>query len=321
MLRTFILPALLLALVACENTVASTEADGGEIGTRDANTSSKTDASPTADAAVGQACGMPSSISRVDFLFEGENRGATIHLPAGYDGSSAHALVLNFHGRNSTTDQQRLLSKMDEHADASGYIAVYPEGIGNTFNAGFCCGEAQTRNINDVGYTRKLVEELEAVLCIDSSKTYATGLSNGGYMVQRLACEASDIFAGFSSVAGLLAVLTCQPQVARPIVHFHGTADTIVPYNGGGFLTSASDTMEAWATRNGCNTSNTTVYDQGDASCIRYNSCPAGQNVEFCTIDGGGHTWPGGLPIPGLGNTSTDISANEYMWQFFEANN
>jgi len=290
-------------------------ADGGEIAEGDGSQATA-DASP--DAPVTDPCGMPSNVARVDFSHEGRSRGAEISLPNSYNGQST-PVVINFHGRNSTVNQHRLMTQMDADATSLGFIAVYPEGIGNTFNAGLCCGEAQSQNINDVDYTRVLVDELAKELCIDRSKMYATGLSNGGYMTQRLACEAPDLFAGYASIAGLLVAPACTPSEPKPIVHFHGTADAIVPYDGNAFLQSAQQTMDGWAARNGCNGTTSEVFSQGDASCVAYDGCPMGAEVELCTIDGGGHTWPGGFPVPALGSTSTDISANQYMWQFFAA--
>ncbi len=275
---------------------------------------------PTRDGAPAvDPCGESNAPARVDFTHDGRERGAVLHAPTSYAGQAV-PLVINFHGRNTTTGQQSLLSGMNAHADMEGYAVVYPEGIGNTFNAGFCCGEAQAQNVDDVGFARAVIDEVAKTMCIDKSRVYATGLSNGGYMTQRLACEAADVFAGFASVAGLLVSSPCSPSQARPIIHFHGTADTIVPYDGNGYLQSAPDTMDAWALRNGCTTTTSPGYSQGDATCVAYQGCPAGQSVELCTIADGGHTWPGGFAVPGLGKTSTDISANAHMWDFFGSN-
>jgi len=289
-------------------------ADGGGAANVEDGGTSMTDGTPAAD-----PCGESSAPGRVDFTHDGRDRGAVVHVPTGYAGQAV-PLVVNFHGRNSTTSQQSLLSGMNGHADMEGYAVVYPEGVGNTFNAGFCCGEAQTQNVDDVGFAKALVGEVAKSMCIDKSRVYATGLSNGGYMAQRLACEATDVFAGFASVAGLLVSSPCSPSQARPIIHFHGTADNIVPYDGSVYLQSAPDTMDAWALRNGCTTVTSPGHNEGDASCVAYQGCPAGQGVELCTIADGGHTWPGGFAVPGLGKTSTDISANARMWDFFESN-
>ncbi len=307
----FLAASLLCACSSTDESVPSS-ADGGTGASADAGES---DNSPDASVA-GSACGTPLTLSRVDIMHDGRSRGALVHLPADYDGSP-RPLVVNFHGRDTTASQERLISKMDSSADAAGYIVVYPEGISNSFNAGFCCGEAQSQNVDDVGFTQALLDELESVLCIDSDQIFATGLSNGGYLVQRIACETPERFAGFSSVAGLMAITSCTPSEHRPFLLFHGTGDQIVPYATSGFSLGAVDTMNGWAARNGCDATATNVYSQGDASCARYDNCPAGKQVELCTIADGGHTWPGGLPVPFLGKTSTDINANDHMWSFW----
>lgn len=305
--RCVLTASVLLASCSASDDAASGDADP-----------SAADASSAAlDAATpSSTCGTPATLTRIEFEHEGRQRSAEVHLPADYDGT-ARPLVLNFHGRESTVAQQRTISLMDASADAHGFVAVYPEGVAKTFNAGFCCGEAQSQNVDDVGFALALLDHVEAKLCIDKERIFATGLSNGGYMAQRLACEAPERFRGFSSVAGLLALTSCSPSTRRPILHFHGTADSIVPYDGNAFLQSAPETMADWATRNGCDTATESVYQEGDASCVRYRGCSAGNDVELCTIAQGGHTWPGGTPVPVLGATSTDISANDYMWSFW----
>ncbi|MCU0701951.1 MAG: hypothetical protein MUC96_36075 [Myxococcaceae bacterium] len=127
----------------------------------------------------------------VTVMHGGLARTANVHLPASWNGRSPRAVVLNFHGRNSTPTQQNLLSGMNALSDREGFIAVHPQGVGNTWNAGLCCGEAQTRRLDDVGFVRALLDSLEASFCIDDKRVYATGLSNGGFLSHRLGCELS----------------------------------------------------------------------------------------------------------------------------------
>lgn len=113
----------------------------------------------------------------------------------------------------------------------------------------------------------------------------------------------------------------CTPSRPVPVMAFNGTADTLVPYGGSTLLGSPPvDTAFAgWAARNGCTGDPVESYARGDARCRTYSQCPDDATVTQCTIDGGGHTWPGGLPVVVLGHTSTDLVATDAMWELFEA--
>jgi polyhydroxybutyrate depolymerase len=146
-------------------------------------------------------------------------------------------------------------------------------------------------------------------------------MSNGGFMSHRIGCELADQFAAIAPVAGVLGIPTCNPSRPMPVIHFHGTADTLVPYDGNaamGFI-PVLDTFHGWADRDGCTGTPAQTYAKGDATCQTYSQCAGGAEVTLCTIDGGGHTWPGGTPVPTLGLTSTDINATDAMWTFFSA--
>lgn len=242
-----------------------------------------------------------------------------MHVPPTYDGKKAVPVVLNFHGRLSSAAQEEAISQMTPKSDAAGFVVVYPTGVGQTWNGGYCCGEAQTQNVDDVGFTRALIDELGAKLCIDKRRVFATGLSNGGFMSHRLACELSDRIAAIGPVAGHTLLATCAPSRPVPVIHFHGTADQLVPYPGGLGMGSVEDSLKAWALRNGCAKTPVQTYKKGDATCVTYGSCTAGADVTLCTIADGGHTWPGGTPVPYLGKTSQDLDATDAMWTFFEA--
>lgn len=242
-----------------------------------------------------------------------------VHLPPGYDPAVPTPVVLNYHGRQSNAQQQIYLSKMIEVANGEGFIVVHPEGIGGTWNAGLCCGEAMNADIDDVGFTRAMLDALDANLCIDARRVYATGLSNGAYMAHRLACELADRIAAIGSVAGTNAFLACSPVRPVPVYHFHGTADTVVPYDGFGGYTSVPSTMQYWVTRNGCNPASQVFFAQNEVYCEEWTGCVDDATVRLCTIDGGGHQWPGGMTIPFLGENTDVISASMELWWFFAA--
>jgi polyhydroxybutyrate depolymerase len=195
-------------------------------------------------------------------------------------------------------------------------IVAYPEGVGLSWNAGSCCGRAQAEQIDDVRYARDLVRELSRELCIDRNRLYATGMSNGALMSYRLACEASDLFAAVAPVAGVEAVPGCKPRRAVPVLAFHGTGDFLVPWNGGWFdLGSPRETVRRWSERDRCSGPSQPIYQRGDARCEAAQACAA--DVILCTIDGGGHTWPGGVEAFFLGKTSSDLDATRAILDFF----
>lgn len=274
-----------------------------------------------ASAPSGAGCGVAPGANdrRWTLTHDGRERAFFVHLPAGYDPSDRTPVVLGLHGRNSDPQQQMLVSAMNQKADAEGFIAVHPEGVGATWNGGLCCGEAMSEDVDDVGFVRALLDRLAAELCVDEDRVFATGLSNGGFMSHRLACELADRIAAVAPVAGPNGTLPCEPSRPVPVLHFHGTDDRIVPYDGFAGQLAVRPTMTDWAERNGCGSTSRVYLERGDVTCEEWTGCDAGATVRLCTIEGGGHQWPGGTSIPFLGNNTNDISATDAMWDFFTA--
>ncbi len=250
-------------------------------------------------------------------------RVVNVHIPANYDPARGTALVLNFHGFTSDAPQEAILSLMNDKADSEGFIVAYPYGTGTplSWNAGACCGTAASSGVGDIQFVRDILATASDKLCVDPARVYSTGMSNGGFLSHRIGCELSDKFAAIAPVAGVLGVPSCSPARPMPVMHFHGTSDPLVPYGGDPSLgfPSVMDTFQGWANRDGCTGVPAQTYSNGDATCQTYAQCAGGAEVTLCTIQGGGHTWPGGTPVPSLGLTSTDIHATDAMWTFFAA--
>ena len=140
---------------------------------------------------------LDSSVTHIDLEHDGASRSYEIYVPSTYDGSTAVPVVLNFHGFTSSGIGQQENTQMDETAAREGFIVVYPNGLDNSWNAGVCCGRSAETNVDDVGFTRAVVEDLGARGCIDTARVYATGMSNGGFLSHRLACEADLMIAGW----------------------------------------------------------------------------------------------------------------------------
>ncbi|HMJ09862.1 MAG TPA: PHB depolymerase family esterase [Polyangiaceae bacterium] len=281
----------------------------------------------------GEGSTYPAGTSAGSLTVGSVQRTFRVHVPPGYRKGQPAPVVLMLHGGGGSGEQLQMQSaRMDPIADREGFITVYPDGTGalRTWNAGQCCGRAVADGVDDVGFIAALLDHLEGELCTDKRRVFATGMSNGGMLTHRLACELSDRIAAFAPVAGTLGS-SCQAARPVPVLHIHGTSDGHVPWNGGmgcgpaGVpFTSVPDTMNVWRTRNACASNTTTYFEQGDGHCTAYAGCQA--PVVLCAVEGGGHSWPGGVakePVvqcPADGFQSQSFVASELAWQFFEAN-
>jgi polyhydroxybutyrate depolymerase len=264
----------------------------------------------------------------------GIERSYVIHVPSSYDGSQPMPLVMDFHGGGGNAKTQINTSNFEPLADQKEFIVVYPNGDGLlgdkllTWNGGACCGYAVKNHIDDVGFVRAVIADIEASYRIDPKRIYATGLSNGGIMSQRLACDASDVFAAIGPVSGTLNDPECQPKEPVSVIEFHGTADQHIPYNGGigdqslaGVpFASVKDSIDFWLKFDQCPTTPKTETF-ADIQHDAYSNCADGTAVELYTIIGGGHAWPGGNgpAWPGGDQPTHTISATNLMWDFFSA--
>jgi polyhydroxybutyrate depolymerase len=193
--------------------------------------------------------------------------------------------------------------------------------------------------VDDVQFIRDLLDQLPGMAAVDPERVYATGMSAGGAMSHRLACELADRIAAAGVVAGPMVDAPCAPSRPVPMIAFYGTADPLVNYEGGrvvhgpeseplrslmgdstpnAVLMPAETWAAGWVGRNGCSPVPEPIPAQGDVSGQRYTGCEDGADVVFYRIEGGGHTWPGGTPLSIVGKTSKDIDASETMWEFFK---
>jgi polyhydroxybutyrate depolymerase len=261
------------------------------------------------------------------FVFDGVERLYDVHVPPSYDGSTPVPLVLDFHGFAVNKTWQAAYSGMKERADASGFIAVYPQALfglpddpegenrpdGPSWNAGNCCGKAVATGVDDVGFIRTLVERLALEDKIDRTRVYATGLSNGGGMSHRLACEAADMLAAAAPLASPIPFpyTRCQPSRPISVINFLGLTDTVVPYNGRPGVHSAAESFSAWRTIDGCGTGpvEETVVT-GTSRCETDTSCAAGVQNALCSIN---------ADAAGLGHVlyqNPDLVIADVAWEF-----
>ena len=267
----------------------------------------------------------------------GSERSYLIHVPPQYNPDSPTPVVLAFHGGGANARNMVAFSGLNQKANQSGFIVVYPNGSGRlermlTFNAGNCCGQAADRNVDDVTFVRQVLDDLESIANVDRRRVFATGMSNGAMMTYRLASEMSDRIAAIAPVSGPMGTKDCNPGRAVSVMHFHGDADEFAPLIGGKgrgpsgtHFYSVDHSINAWVVANGCDRNPRTTQlpdreeDGTKVKQIRYDSGKDGAEVVLVLIEGGGHTWPGNEPrLRSLGASTRDISANDMMWEFFQ---
>jgi polyhydroxybutyrate depolymerase len=240
-------------------------------------------------------------------------------------------LVIALHGGTGNGKSMMVSSGFNQIAEENGFIVAYPDGAGRledkllTWNGGTCCGYAQKNNVDDVGFIRAVVANIHVLASVDTKRIYVTGMSNGGIMSYRLACEAADLFAAAAPVSATLNFSPCDPSENVSVIDFHGTADQHIPYEGGFGseslvdvnFASVMDSVGFWISFNKCNSQPATAASN-DIQHDVWTGCSGNSSVELYTIINGGHAWPGGgAGWPGSDQPTESISASQLIWEFF----
>ena len=254
----------------------------------------------------------------------GETRDYLLHIPPSYVGNEQMPLVFNWHGLGVTASDQQQYSELPAKADAAGFIVVAPQRLVSQAQHNFTKSPARA---DDVAFTGDILDELQAELCIDSARVFSTGMSNGAQMSIRLACNLSERIAAVAPVAGAyyppFAVGFQEPGCVstRPaaLIAFHGTADEAFPFTGGQgifgliYRSFEDEIMPDWAEHNGCAIGPVHEPVTANVRLVRYEGCDENATVELYVVQDGGHTWPGAV------GATQEISANDLMWDFFQA--
>ncbi|MBN1608534.1 MAG: hypothetical protein JW940_18020 [Polyangiaceae bacterium] len=288
------------------------DATGGETGS---GTGGASGAAGQPDAGTPPACPTSSTIgvgdNRATLQHGGRSRSYLVYVPRSVDSDTAVPLVLDFHGSGGTSTQQESSSGWREKAEKEGFIVVYPDGVGKAWNVGNCCGEALSGNVDDVGFTRAVIEAVSKAACIDPKRIYATGMSNGAGFVHRLACEAADVIAAVAAASADLVTDPCTP--ARPIseLSVRGLDDTMVAYEGGNtgstgwYSPGAKGTLELWKEIDQC----TGSPDTSRQYCETYAPCSAGVEVTLCSLPSTGHD---------TYHNAVSFSVPDVAWEMFQ---
>ncbi|MGP4018263.1 alpha/beta hydrolase family esterase [Saccharopolyspora sp. 5N708] len=246
----------------------------------------------------------------------GATRSYLVHVPQDYRWVKPTSLVLSFHGHGRTSEYQDELSGFS----ATDAIAVYPLGLVGTDGETAWQGAPYSASADDVLFTSDLLNELQRDFCVDPTRIYAAGKSNGGGFTGVLACQLSGRIAAFAPVSGAFYPEggACEPRRSAPILNFHGTADTTIPYDGNPEkgLPPLPDWMSGWADRNGCADRPVVRDEDNGVQVSRWLGCDRGGDVVHYRIDGLGHDWPSTQPNPDSDQPAV-LDATPIIMKFF----
>jgi polyhydroxybutyrate depolymerase len=270
--------------------------------------------SPTGPRAAVASAGCAAGTARapgtetVTTTSSGVTRTYLRRIPTGYDAKNPIPVIFDFHGYAEGAQVQTFMSEWGPRADAEHFVVIYAQGLGATPRWETALGST------DLTFFSNLLDEVEAGVCVDQRRVFATGLSMGGFMTSSIACQFADRVAAVGIVAGIRNPTGCAPSRAVPLVTFHGTLDTFVSY------APVPATVAVWAKRNQCVPKALEDPIASDVVLTRY-LCPTGAEVGFYRINGGGHAWPGSefskQIASVVGFTTFSINASDIMWDFF----
>jgi len=259
----------------------------------------------------------------------GAPRQYRLAVPSEPTGKRPLPLILNFHGSGVNSGGavgQAVYSQLEEKGPARGFVVVTPNAGDPPFWEKLELNFDEATDAN-FAFTRALIDNAEASLCIDTKRVYATGFSGGAAMSAYLGCKLGRQLAAIAPVSGVNAAEPCPHGKPMSVIAFHGTADPNVAYGGGpGALRGRPDkdwpsvetAVQTWAGRAGCRTKPARQAIGTEAQRIAYRGCARGADVVLYAVTDGGHTWPGSsIDVPMNGHTTQDINAADLMLEFF----
>jgi polyhydroxybutyrate depolymerase len=254
-------------------------------------------------------------------------RSYRLYVPTTAGSGAVLPLVVMLHGGFGSGEQAEQAYGWDEVAEREGFLVAYPDGLNRAWNVGGgCCGTPGRTGVDDVGFVVDVVEDIAAQLPVDRDRVFATGISNGGMLAYRLACDTSVFAAVGPDAATLLGA--CPDPAPISVLHIHGTADESIRLDGGpgGGVAKidgppVAQVIATWRELDRCDPATVTTQGQLTWSVAE---CADSRTVTLVTVDGAGHQWPGadfsaGQRLLGLDPPSTALSATEAYWEFFAA--
>jgi polyhydroxybutyrate depolymerase len=280
----------------------------------------------TAGCAARPVAGLAIGSSTRTITVDGRVRTYHLYRPAA--SASPAPLVVMLHGGFGSGTQAEQSYGWDPAADSGHFLVAYPDGINRAWAVGGgCCGTPGATGVDDIAFIAAMVRDIQGLTPVDPARIYATGISNGGMLAYRLACD-TNVFAAIGPDSATQ-LGSCPSPAPISILHIHGTADQNIPYNGGeGQGVAHIDgpavpaLVASWRSADGCGPPGVSTAGVVTTSTA---TCPDGRSVELITIAGAGHQWPGSASKPliqkalGLDAPSTALNATATLWRFFAA--
>lgn len=266
-----------------------------------------------------------------------------VHVPPSYDGTKPFPVVVMFHGGGGTAQAAMTETGWSAKAEEAGFLAVFPEATPpdmtkpgqfrtnpQTWNDGSGRFHSGLQNIDDVGFVNAMIDDLLSRFSVDERRLYVTGFSNGASMAFRVGADLSSRIAAIAPVSGHLWLTELKLGRPVPFMYIFGADDPLNPFEGGtirlpwGAVSERPpilDSVLRWAEALGCSLEPEVIYDDNGVKGVIYPDGRADSEFVFYTVDGLGHTWPGGvslLPESMVGKTSARLKANDVIWEFFE---
>ncbi len=281
--------------------------------------------------------GLPAGTTSQSFLAGGESGSYLLHVPQGDAPTSPVPLLVDLHGYGQSAIRQAALSGWNTFSDSHHFIVVTPQVSSTPLQWSLVVGGA------DVTFLKSLVQHVESTGCIDTTRVFFTGFSDGAVMTSVVACSLSTMVASVATISGMSLPANCRPTRPVPVIAFHGTADSYIPYAGGPLpkaaaalpagngstltVGEANPTLmlpslpliaSSWASRNGCSPKPRMVQMGMWLTLLKY-QCPKAAQVELYRINGGAHSWPGyefTTAMTAYLGSSTPVTVDDVIWQF-----
>jgi polyhydroxybutyrate depolymerase len=286
---------------------------------------------------AGPVTAVPAGSSAHTLEVNGQERGFRLYRPANLDLSAPVPLVVMLHGSLGTGSQAESSYGWNAEADQGHFVVAYPDGLNRSWAVSpDCCGPPARDDVDDVAFIKQLVDTVAGQLPVNRARVYATGISNGGMLTYRLACD-TTIFAAIGPVAATQ-LGACPSPAPTSVIHIHGTEDQTVPYGGGPGKRANDGTgrnpakidgpatptlLEQWRKIDGCAAPTTTTSGPISTAAA---TCREGRAVELVTVANAGHQWPGAAGpgsevqrMLGLDPPAAAPNATATIWRFFNA--
>ena len=254
---------------------------------------------------------------RLSFTHNDVERAAVVYVPSSYAAGQRAPLMLNFHGYGGTGEDHLEWADMRTLAERDGIIVAYPTGTVMEGSTHWNCSlpsEDNKSTADDFGFVGALIDTVAAAYALDEERVYAVGYSNGGMMAFGLACFLSDRVAAVGSVSGAMlddAATACETTHPTPVITLHGTADGVLPYEGGTGMLAAEETVARWVEWNQASTEAVTGTDDSGGLSIQhwaYEGGTGGAAVHHYRYQDGGHVW--------FEETYAGKDASTLVWDF-----